>query len=192
VRLRANPPLALGLSLAAVYLVLAGIAAMHYPHPYWPLREWLSDLGNRRVNPDGAVFYRIGSAAGGLGTIGFFAGLTVRHGAATTLKPALVTMQLLGALAGVAFIMTGVYPADMWPIHFAWSTVVFLSFGLSLIVSLFVFPNPRRSYRALTPLAIFCSLCVVAGEFVRISWLEWVTLGGFLAYVGVFGILKKV
>jgi hypothetical membrane protein len=187
-QVRSGLPLALGVVLSALYIALGVAAAMHYPHPFSPLHDWLSDLGNRRLNPHGALFYRIGSALGGITMIAFFASLAIWRSSKTVQSVALTAMQLLGALAGAAFIMTAIYPADLWSIHDAWSKVVFLSFSAALVVSLFAFPIRRQRHPALIAITAFCWLSVLADGVAETHWLEWTSVGGFLAYLIVFGL----
>lgn len=46
------------------------------PLPYSPVRNWLSDLGNANVNPQGALFYKIGIVATAVVLVPFFLGLS--------------------------------------------------------------------------------------------------------------------
>ena len=52
-----------GLFAIVCYLAFALLAFAHYPLPYSPLNNWLSDLGNPNLNPSGALFYNIGIVA---------------------------------------------------------------------------------------------------------------------------------
>lgn len=45
----------------AGYITCAILAFIHYPLPYSPWKNWLSDLGNKTLNPSGANFYNIRS-----------------------------------------------------------------------------------------------------------------------------------
>src|SRR5437763_1678291 len=58
------------------YLAFALLAFARYPLPYSPTRNWLSDLGNVDLNPEGALFYNIGIVATGVLLLAFFLGLS--------------------------------------------------------------------------------------------------------------------
>ena len=47
-----------GLLTIVVYLSLSLVAYADYPTSFTPADNWLSDLGNRLLNPQGAVYYR--------------------------------------------------------------------------------------------------------------------------------------
>src|SRR6202795_5011061 len=62
----------------AVYLLFAVLAYSRYPATFSPMNNnWLSDLGNRNLNPDGADFYVWGCTLAGIFLAGFFASLFV-------------------------------------------------------------------------------------------------------------------
>ena len=187
--MRSSWPLAFAGALCVVYLGLAAIAYFHFPGPYNPIDNWLSDLGNRVLNPTGAIYYRAASIAGGVLMGAFFVSLGAWRSGKTVVQAALVAMQLLGMLAGAAFVMTGIYPDDLWRLHDSWAETLFGSFAMSLVVSLIAFPVRRRRYRALMPLAILCWCSVVAGSIYHHPILEWTSLATFLAYLAHFGII---
>ena len=46
----------LSILIAAIYIIMTILALAKYPEPFSPASNWLSDLGNRTVNPVGAIF----------------------------------------------------------------------------------------------------------------------------------------
>jgi hypothetical membrane protein len=64
-----------GLLPIVIYLSFTLVASAYYPTSFTPGDNWLSDLGNRILNPQGAVFYRIAAALTGLMLAVFFIAL---------------------------------------------------------------------------------------------------------------------
>src|SRR6266446_76372 len=67
---------ATGLFAIVCYLAFALLAFAHSPLPSSPLNNWLSDLGNPKLNPSGALFYNIGIVATASVLPLFFLGLS--------------------------------------------------------------------------------------------------------------------
>jgi hypothetical membrane protein len=61
-----------GISGLVLYLVLSTIAFSFYPSSFSPMGNWLSDLGNNLLNPEGAIFYRLAGILSGVALFGFF------------------------------------------------------------------------------------------------------------------------
>jgi hypothetical protein len=184
---------AAGLAAVALYLVAAVAARLFYPTTFGPLANWLSDLGNNDLNPAGALFYRLGGILGGSGLLVFFPTLD-GHGwggrrAARVLS---VLVRVFGAMASVAFIMTGVFSEDMMPMHSWFSIANFAAFGTAI---------------ALTGIACLCGaalprwfavLCFAAWGFdiasailAETRWLEWVVVVLLITYVTALSTLQK-
>jgi hypothetical protein len=103
----------IGLVLPVIYLVFAVAAYLQYPSSFSPLGNWLSDLGNRELNPDGACFYIVGCALTGALLIAFYLSLRTWAPSGTTRQQRQLSwMQGFGALAGFAPIMTAAFPQD--------------------------------------------------------------------------------
>lgn len=64
-----------GYLAALAYMGFALGSYFHYPQPYSPLRNWLSDLGNTLVNTGGGFVYNFGCIATGCILVFFFVGL---------------------------------------------------------------------------------------------------------------------
>jgi hypothetical protein len=70
-------PAYLGAAAGVVYLLFAFLAYTHYPATFSPQNNnWLSDLGNRDLNPQGANYYVWGCIATGAILLAFFLSLT--------------------------------------------------------------------------------------------------------------------
>ena len=65
-----------GIAAALCYVSLALLAFSRFPGSYAPLDNWLSDLGSRSLNPQGARFYNLGIIATAVLLGAFFLGLS--------------------------------------------------------------------------------------------------------------------
>jgi hypothetical protein len=184
---------AAGLAAVALYLVAAVAARLFYPTTFGPLANWLSDLGNNDLNPAGALFYRLGGILGGSGLLVFFLTLDGRGwGERRAARVLSILVRVFGAMASVAFIMTGVFSEDMMPMHSWFSIANFAAFGTAIaltgIACLCVAALPRW----------FAVLCFAAWGFdiasailVETRWLEWVVVAFLLGYVTSFSIVAS-
>ena len=66
-----------GILTVICYLVFTLLAFRRYPLPYSPTSNWLSDLGNPDLNPQGAGFYNLGIVLTAVLLSLFFVGLVV-------------------------------------------------------------------------------------------------------------------
>jgi hypothetical membrane protein len=175
-------PLALAIALCAVYLVLSMVAAFAYPGSFEPLHHWLSDLGNRRLNPAGAIWYRTASVAGGILMGATFLALDPWKPARGSRLLAFEAMEVLGLIAGLGFLMTGIYPEDIDALHRDWSRVIFAAFIAAAVVSLYGLP---RKVSRRVGLDASVAACLVSGSLygaIGATWLEWSTVGCFLCF----------
>jgi hypothetical membrane protein len=54
-----------GISGLVLYLALSAVSFSFYPSFFSPIGNWLSDLGNNLLNPEGAIFYRLAGILSG-------------------------------------------------------------------------------------------------------------------------------
>jgi hypothetical protein len=174
-----------GISGLVLYLVLCAVAFSFYPSSFSPTGNWLSDLGNNLLNPDGAIFYRLAGILSGAALLVFF--LTLGHwtkdrGKATRILFFLV--RVFGLIASFSFIMTGVFSEDMMPMHSWFSITLYIAFGTAIASTgfavLFSMVLPRW-------FVAFCFLAwafdIVSGMFGQTMWLEWVVVAFLIIYV---------
>lgn len=175
-----------GALAVAIYLAFATAAFLEYPTTFSPLNNnWLSDLGDRIANPHGAIYYRVGCAVAGALVATFFAGLGPWHTAATRRQRRLAAWtQVFGVAAGIAFVLTAIYPIDDFEVHQLWSRVMFGAFAGALFVSAMAFARPGQPNRALTVVAI--AGWVTIGVWLAFGdqhWIEWIAVALLLAWV---------
>jgi hypothetical protein len=183
----------LGPAATLVYLLFTGLAWLDYPGTYGPFNNnWLSDLGNRNVNPNGADFYAIGCIATGVLVAASFVGLLAwyRSSPRAVQKYLLAFVQIAGVAGAVAIVMTAVYSIDQFGAHQLWSRVICGAFAVALFVSPFAL---RRPGKKLWPLIVIAALgyCSIVARlvFVDAHWLEWPSIGFLLAYMWVLAVM---
>jgi hypothetical membrane protein len=175
-----------GMGAIVVYLVGAGVSWWLYPDRFTPLRNWLSDLGNYRRNPDGAVFYNIGCVLTALALLVFVIGLSSWRSGALRERALIAGSQLTGFASVVSLAGLGVYSEDRIRQHMVYSNWFFASFPLFIVLlSSGIIKHPRiQKNVAESGFAVVLLGLVFHVVFPRSRPLEWVTELGFLNYVG--------
>jgi hypothetical membrane protein len=178
-----------GMLALVCYLAFAFLAFSRYPLTYSPLSNWLSDLGNANLNPNGAFFYNIGIVATAGAVLLFFLGLSewkLRNNRGQNLM--LFVTQGFGILGALAMLMSGFYPMNFLALHSFFSTCLYILLGTA-----FAFSVAALRYYATYPrwlLIVGASVALVAllyGIFHTVTVLEWVTTALFLCYMGLLG-----
>ena len=170
----------------AAYLCLAVAARAVYPSPFNPTNNWLSDLGNPLMNPSGALLYRIGCILAGFLLVLFFAGLGfLCAGQSKRVSIYMRIAQALGALGGLALLLTGVFSEGNHPSHSTWSAVLYISFGTAVFFVGLAFVFMPGFSRMLSYLAFAITACDwVMSAFNKTHFLEWIVVALMLLFVG--------
>ena len=175
-----------GIAAAAVYLIFALVAFLKYPGVYGPLTNWLSDLGNPLANPSGAIFYRLGCTLSGLALVLFYLKLGIWNTGSKKTRVLLTVAQCTGVFAAVSLIITAIFPlGTSTGIHSLWSMMLYISLGFFLTFSATaLMKNPAFKktfgyYAFLTAVVNF----VFGAILHEILWVEWISVGMFIAYV---------
>lgn len=176
-----------GLLTIVAYLSLSLVAYAYYPTSFTPADNWLSDLGNRLLNPQGAVYYRTAAVlTGALLAVFFIAlGASVRRQGGK--RAAFMTVaEVLGLVGALALILTGAFPEDLGTLHSASSAFFYVSFGTAVwFVGWAFLQGPGRSWR-LGYFAFFVAAATwVFAVLPHTFWLEWVAVFLLLLFVGV-------
>ena len=176
-----------------LYLACAALAYTRYPLPFSPAAHWLSDLGDRRINPQGAPFYNVGIIA--LGFILFLWFMGLAHWRVEANRPQrwlLGVAQAAGTLGSISVSMSGVFPIDLLQQHAFWSRAHYMmlamGFGFS-VTALAHHPRFPRPLLYLGTLAAFSPLATLLGG--EVYWLEWLSVGLFLVYVLLVGMASR-
>jgi hypothetical membrane protein len=180
----------LGFLAVAIYIAMAIAAWTFYPAPFGPVGSWLSDLGNNDLNPDGALYYRLGGILGGLALVGFFLALDGRAwGERRAVRVFAALVRAFGILAAACFIMTGVFSEDMMPMHSWFSIANYAAFGTAIALT----GIAKLSGAALPKsLAVLCFAAwgfdIASAIFRQVRWLEWVVVAFLIAYAVFYSI----
>jgi hypothetical protein len=174
-----------GIVVLVLYIGLAVAARFYYPSSFGPATNWLSDLGNRNLNPDGAIFYRLAGMLGGVILALFFAGLADWYRGLRSKPRVFMTIaQVFGVLTSFAFAMTGYFSEDMIVPHSFWSIANYICFGTAAF-----FVGFALLYNKTVPLAfsVFCfvlaAVDIASGVFGKTYWLEWLVVAMLLLFV---------
>lgn len=178
-------------SLLAIvcYLAFALLAFARYPLPYSPLSNWLSDLGNPNLNPQGALFYDIGIVATAVVLLPFFLGLSrwkMRNNRGQRLM--LLLTQGFGILGAFAMAMSGLFPMNSLALHSFFSACLYILLGTAFafsVAALRYYPAWPRWLLIVGALTALVDL--LYGVFHTIYVFEWITVALLLVYLGLLG-----
>jgi hypothetical protein len=173
-----------GVASIAVCVTLAAAAYAFYPWTFSPMTNWISDLGNTWLNPDGSIVFRLDMILVGLGLSAFFLGLRVlTHGQRIWTRLLVRLAQVGGLVSSLALVMTGVFSENDASAHALWASIMFIALSVTvMLLGWGVFFHPRVptviSYYAF----IVCAADVISVA-TRSHWLEWVAVPLLLVFV---------
>lgn len=185
----------LGPAASLFYLLFTLLAWLAYPTAYGPFNNnWLSDLGNRDVNPNGAEFYVIGCIATGILVAASFVGLQAwRLSGARVQNYLLIVVQAAGLLGALATVMTAFYTIDQFAAHQFWSRMISGAFAVALFVSPFALRRRGATLWPLIAVSVLGYLSIVARlVFPDAHWLEWPSIGLLLVYMWVIAVMTQI
>lgn len=182
-----------GVASIVLYCTFTVISIIFFPSPVSPMHNFLSQLGNSRLNPHGAIFYNLALILAGLAAILFYLGLyqwyTKKKG-----NKLLAAALAVGFVNALSIIMTGVFSESVnYSLHVFWSFLIFISFVPVLILvntALLTYPgfNKLISYYGFVVAVIDVSLLVmllIVGFGPGIGPLmEWIAVFSYLVWVG--------
>ena len=183
-----------GILLIIIYCLSAFIGISHYPPPYSPFDNWLSDLGNFGKNPNGALIYNIGVVITGILLFPFFIGLNKWYMDKKWHKVLMIFAQIVGCSAAFALMMVGVFYQDLFAEHYFWSTNFFLLnlFVLLLLSISLLFHD--KFFKLIGIYGIGAAIFALSLVTLEIYILEWFTVFSALGFVGLlsFNMYKKI
>jgi hypothetical membrane protein len=172
------------------YLLFTLLAYIKYPLQFSPLTNWLSDLGNVELNPDGAIFYNFGIILTASMLVIFFLGLFPWKIEQNRVQRIMLRLaQVFGVTGAFCMIMSAVFPINNLTIHSFWSTSLFILLSTGFIFSVAAFRYHKTVPLWLLILGISVAPLVILTKFLpQIYILEWIIVFIFLVYVGSVGI----
>ncbi len=182
---RINPSLSSLLVLLS-YSAFTLMAFSHYPLAYSPARNWLSDLGNKVVNPIGAIYYNAGIVITSAWLMLFFLGFSVVKSEENRIQNLMVLLtQLFGVSGCVSMALSAFFTIDNPEPHSALSAVLYISLGTGFAFSVAALRyNPKWPRMLLVLGVLSASFDLVASVFFSsVPVFEWITILLFLTYV---------
>jgi hypothetical membrane protein len=177
--------------ISAVYLPLMTVALLKYPEAFSPTSNWLSDLGNRILSPEGSAYYNSGVIASGSLLIMFF--LALRSIQLKNSKPqgAMVYLsQAFGIVGAIGMILSGLFSIDDPSKHGTMSAILRIGIGTAFgftIPALLYHKGARRWILAIGGATAVLDL-IVSVFFNNVQILEWPVILLFLVYCVLLGI----
>jgi hypothetical protein len=174
----------------AVYLTFTVLAYSRYPGAFSPANNnWLSDLGNRNLNPTGADFYVWGCGAAGVIVGGFFLSLIPWRATGSSIQNwLLLAVQVTGVIAAFSLVMSAVYTEDQFEAHQFWSRFVSGGFALAMFMAPFALRRAGRNSAILIAVAAAGYVSIVARFiFDSAHWIEWPSIALILIFVSWIG-----
>ncbi|HEY3374584.1 MAG TPA: hypothetical protein VGK02_05940 [Candidatus Aquicultor sp.] len=167
------------------YLGLAVISYSFYPLSFGPKGNWLSDLGNNNLNPDGAIYYRLSGILGGLILMLFFIGLKDWYkGQKGKQKLFMSIAQIFGVSTSFAFIMTGYFSEDKLAPHSFWSITNYIFFGTAVFFVGFALLYEKEISKLFSGFCFMVAIVdIVSGFFGNTYWLEWLVVSMLLLFI---------
>jgi hypothetical membrane protein len=175
-----------GMAAILSYVGCTAAAWWLYPGRFIPLHSWLSALGDRSHNPQGALFYDVGCALTAAALLFFILGLRQWRSRRSGRDALLAAAQVAGIASAFFLLMVGVYSQDRLRLHLLYSNSFFSSFPVFILLLSTVLIGHPRSARSIGIAGFLVVLIGLAFHtlFPRSRPLEWITEFGFLAYVG--------
>jgi hypothetical membrane protein len=124
-------------ALAAIVFFCAALALaiVSFPPGFTQLENWMSDLGNPGLNPDGAKYFNNACMITGLLLVIFYPGLRGWTGAGGAKAFALTAALVAGVFSGIALAGVGLFPETFKPHHFIVSVLFFLSSTVAILLT---------------------------------------------------------
>jgi hypothetical membrane protein len=171
------------------YLLFTLLAYSRYPLPYTPVWNWLSDLGNANLNPNGAIFYNIGIISTALLLILFFLGLSEWKIENKRVQVIMLRLaQVFGILGSLSMMMSAIFPINLLDIHSFWSATLYimLSTGFVFLAAAMRYHKSVSIWLIILGFSTAPSV-ILMSIYKNVYVLEWITLLLFLSYVSLVG-----
>nr|MDO8114407.1 hypothetical protein [Candidatus Sigynarchaeota archaeon] len=174
-----------GFTLIGVYITFVMLSLGLYPTAYSPMENWLSDLGNWRFNPKGALFYNLGCILTAIFEVLYMAGLSAWDLAKKWQKILLRIGQTSGFISAFCLFMGGIYSEDFWITHMILSEIHVIALGFfATFVSAALIIDPRFWRPVGVVGFVFATLDMIFGVDPKIPIMDSLAIFGTIAFVG--------
>jgi hypothetical membrane protein len=180
----------LSILITSFYLVMTTLAFLRYPESFSPGSNWLSDLGNRIISPDGSAFYNAGIFITGSLLALFFISLgSTRIPGRKVQNIMLLLTQTCGIIGSIAMIMTGVFSIDTPQTHSLCSEILRIGLGSAFGFSVAAFRYQNRIKKWILMVGVITTLTdlIVSVFYNKTQILEWPVIALFLIYCLLLG-----
>ena len=174
--------------IAVVFCSFLIVSTFNYPRPWSPITTFLSDFGNMKVSPLGALFYNAGCIMTGATIVAFYLGM--RDWETDDRRMLLLGFaRVLGIASGIALALIGLYSEDYPSLHRFWSYTFFaLNFFTIILINASLFS--RRYYGRPTMIVGFGLSLTTIMSF--LAWggtpsVEWFTVFASMTFALLLG-----
>jgi hypothetical membrane protein len=176
-----------------IFCAFTAFSWAQYPDGFSPLDNWISDLGNTNLNPEGAMIFNTGCMIAAVPLVAFYLGLYRWYGLETWRNLMVVGAQVAGIGSAIALIMVGYYPEIFAAQHYLWATIFFVGTFLALLLANAALLMHLRysKWTAMVGLAAVAVQAVfIAGQAasVGIPVFEWIAVALGLAWMAAMAI----
>jgi hypothetical protein len=171
-----------------IFVAFLAISAGRFPQGFSPLDAGMSELGDASLNPDGAGIFNSGCMIAGFSIIIFFLGIYKWYADELWRNLFVAGAQVAGIASGVSLIMFGYYPELFTSEHSFWTTALFVSLFLALLLAnagLFTYWKYSKlvGYVGLTAVAMMAVFVASRFAMAQISVFEWISLALAMAWM---------
>ena len=181
----------ISLLIVLFYVTFTSAALFNYPLAYSPTTHWLSDLGNRGLNPSGALFYNAGILLTALWLVLFFLRFSTILIVNNKIQNGMIrTTQVFGILGSLSMALSAFYPISSPAVHSFWSAALYINLGTAFafsVAALRYFASVPKWLLAVGVLAALTDM-LTSIFFPTVFIFEWITVSLFLAYVALLGV----
>lgn len=167
------------------YTIGAILAFLNYPLHYSPIKNWLSDLGNKELNPTGAIFYNAGILITSVWLILFFLSLSVLKTGKNRIRNLMILLtQFFGVIGSVAMTFSAFYTIDNPGVHSVLSAGLYIGLGTAFAFSAAALRYDPACPKWLLALGGLTALfdMLTSLFFSTKPVFEWITVSLFLGY----------
>lgn len=186
---RMSPSLS-SLLVLSNYSICTFLAYLNYRLAYSPLNNWLSDLGNKVLNPSGAIYYNTGIFLSAAWLLIFFFGFSIVKSRQNKIQNMMVLLvQIFGMIGCASMALSAFFTIDNPGPHSFLSAVLYISLGTAFAFSVAALRYNPGWPRWLLFLGVLATLFDLTASvfFNALPIFEWITISLFLAYIVLIG-----
>jgi hypothetical membrane protein len=180
----------LSILIATIYIIMTMLSLEKYPESFSPSSNWLSDLGNRIVNPVGSIFYNAGIYITGSLLALFFLSLGNNRMQGKKIQNIMLWLtQVIGIFGSIAMIMTGMFSIENPQTHSLFSAILRISLGTAFGFSVAAFLYHKEFKKWILVIGVITTLTdlFVSVLYNKTHLLEWPVISLFLIYCLLLG-----